>query len=1379
MAKLHSWIDLSAHDKRLRLLAMQMNSGKTVLLLIGGEHFPDAVEELGFTQSSQGFFYRSNTSLQKASVAILRKHFPGLTVKEMEASDITVKSQRAREIMLEISRTNAEEQADVDPVVNASLSDDELLQTDYKSKSELGGADVKIPRNLEMATQKALAKMAKNVGGDVDQFVADAMNKTVDELSESLDAEQIDAVALALDAFDRQRGFILGDATGLGKGRTISSVALSAILQGKPVVFMTEKANLISDIYRDLKAIGALTDVNMLTLNPLIKVVDAEGEIAYQANRKEIKSIAAAREISDEYNFIAGTYSQIRTMSPPTDPQTDPASRIELLEKKCKGALLILDEADVASGSSSNTYVNVNRLIDAADDVMFSSATAIREAKAIALFNRAFPVGMGSRVIAKNLSESGQAAQEALSEQLCADGVMLVREHDYNGMTVDMVEDKPRLSRNEELADKLSEILSAIHFLSGDVGGMVDQRNKDLMKKLEKAEASRSANSTGKPYNAKSVTYKHGKLASSYTHFGSKLYNLNRQFLLGLNVDAAVEMAHQAIVEDKKPIIVLDKTMGSLLESALKKDDDTEDEDDNSLFESMFEEEEDIMPTFKDILTKTLESSCHIRTVYRGQVRKVNIAEENESVRLARDAIQELVDKFPDVDVTPIDSIIHKLRELGHEGGEITGRGLHIVEDELGLKRIEKRPEPDRNHLLRQFNNASAKDGGLDYLIINKAAASGASMHAGVTVKDQRPRTMIFAQTPDTANSMKQFLGRTWRKDLVEGHIPEYKVLSGGLPIETYYNAAMDRKLRELSSCTTSNRDNGMVSDAPDLFNAYGNEVMKDYLLENDHVAEQLRIEVKEDDERFDPTNYVRLVLSRLQLMRISDQKTVLADIKRLFDQGLDELAMIGINPLKTSHYDWKAKEVRRELFRGDEAPSETVFDEPIYIKEIEYEETIYPLKSNEVLKMMRKGSQSLGDSKKTGNDSTLEVLTHHLEENRVSIASRLLREGQLNLQDALDSDVKSPAKRSYENMTKLIDVLMDVAPGKVVKLSDIMGIQKPGVVVNVTFSGQGFKRKKNVFASSDWFSNDLPGVDFSRLSNYSIVVATQGDQRAFSYSLSSLLSDVNFETTGEDYTELAGDLFDSIENGNRVVTKTILEGNIYQASQMAKQLGSVVTYTDDEGHNRRGVLLKNLVNQTDLDWLPQPMRDPKAVTDALTHAAQTPRVITNKKKGTSRDAYDRIWADNGEKYKSKALHAQAEYKEDQGKVIYTIDFPKYKLKDTVKYNADQEVIKYVAQEVERLKLTQVDDEELPTTVKKADSRTMGHIHTDDPTIFRNCLSMIQKNGETFYIRPAVYRAYQENLRAGSDPAMSLVEVEDIDEEAIDSTPISAGLGSQ
>src|SRR5215218_3397116 len=111
----------------------------------------------------------------------------------------------------------------------------------------------------------------------------------------------------------RSQGIVIGDQTGIGKGRIAAAMIRYGVVQGVRPVFLTEKANLFSDIYRDLTAIGSAH------LKPFIvngresktDIKDEDGEVMYQAPPySEQQEIFTSGTVPPQYDFTLATYSQ-------------------------------------------------------------------------------------------------------------------------------------------------------------------------------------------------------------------------------------------------------------------------------------------------------------------------------------------------------------------------------------------------------------------------------------------------------------------------------------------------------------------------------------------------------------------------------------------------------------------------------------------------------------------------------------------------------------------------------------------------------------------------------------------------------------------------------------------------------------------------------------------------------------------------------------------------------------------------------------------------------------------------------------------------------------------------------------------------------------
>ncbi|MFZ6009116.1 MAG: hypothetical protein ACOYXT_02115, partial [Bacteroidota bacterium] len=83
-----------------------------------------------------------------------------------------------------------------------------------------------VPDSMGYETHHALQAVKEAVGGDIDEYVRIKLNyKNKAELCKALSAEQIDAVAMSVyNIEERGVGMIIGDQTGIGKGRIAASI---------------------------------------------------------------------------------------------------------------------------------------------------------------------------------------------------------------------------------------------------------------------------------------------------------------------------------------------------------------------------------------------------------------------------------------------------------------------------------------------------------------------------------------------------------------------------------------------------------------------------------------------------------------------------------------------------------------------------------------------------------------------------------------------------------------------------------------------------------------------------------------------------------------------------------------------------------------------------------------------------------------------------------------------------------------------------------------------------------------------------------------------------------------------------------------------------
>ena len=90
-----------------------------------------------------------------------------------------------------------------------------------------------IPKQLAEYTTRALSKLNEALGGDVGGYVANRLHMSHEELREALAAEQIDGVALAIYNIEKRgQSVVIGDQTGIGKGRQAAAMIRYGLLSG-------------------------------------------------------------------------------------------------------------------------------------------------------------------------------------------------------------------------------------------------------------------------------------------------------------------------------------------------------------------------------------------------------------------------------------------------------------------------------------------------------------------------------------------------------------------------------------------------------------------------------------------------------------------------------------------------------------------------------------------------------------------------------------------------------------------------------------------------------------------------------------------------------------------------------------------------------------------------------------------------------------------------------------------------------------------------------------------------------------------------------------------------------------------------------------------
>lgn len=775
--------------------------------------------------------------------------------------------------------------------------------------------DTQVPDSMGFETHSSLERIRHDIGGDVDAFVRHRLGyHSHAELCKALAAEQIDAVAVAIYNIEaRGQGMIIGDQTGIGKGRIAASMIRYAVQQGLKPIFITEKANLFSDIYRDLVAIGSSH------LKPFIvngresktDIKDEEGNVVYQAlTSTEQSRIFQEQKIPNGFDFVVGTYSQFN--SPERKPE-----KPNFLRAISEDNIIIMDEAHNSSGAS-NTGEYLQGIVFKAKGVIFLSATFAKRPDNMPIYAMKTAISdcnMSKDELVEAITKGGVALQEILSAQLVAEGQMMRRERSFEGVEVNYITLDEREQEHKAIADNITDILRDIIAFQG---AYIDKQIEQL-DKIAVAE--------GKEVSVREGTSQAG--VDNQPYF-SKVFQVINQMLFSIKADAVAERALMRLREGKKPIIAFASTMGSFIEQMENKNG------------TLVGDGDTINTDFTEVLRRGLES------VMRYTEKDANgepIYKKFEIAELPPEAQVEyhrIVNKIKEVStgitISPIDVIIKRIEEAGYSVAEVTGRkyGIQInTKTNQGL--ILSRKKINTNDAFRKFNNNE-----VDVLMINQSGSTGASAHAIITAKipkeEVKQRVMIVLQAELDINTEVQKRGRINRTGQILK--PIYDYVNSAIPAEKRLMMMLQKKLKSLDANTTSNqKQSTKILDVPDFLNKYGDKITQEYLLENMDINELLgdplhlsKSDVDEDDAGIE--NAAHKVSGRVAVLSTQMQGDFYNEIAERYTDYVEYLKQIGEYDLEVEAMNLEAETINTKVVKmgkggdsafGDDSILETV----------------------------------------------------------------------------------------------------------------------------------------------------------------------------------------------------------------------------------------------------------------------------------------------------------------------------------------------------------------------------------------------------------------------------------------------------------------------
>lgn len=801
---------------------------------------------------------------------------------------------------------------------------DEIVKYNSASGETIQSLGSMIPSQLEDEILHASAKLIDALGGDVTGFVANRLQMSPEELPIALAAEQVDGVALAIYNIEaRSQSVIIGDQTGIGKGRQAAAMIRYGILAGYLPIFLTDRYTLFSDMYRDCKALG-IKDARPLIVNTRVSIVDFEKPIE---NKDEIPSdeIWTPEEDSDEeeiaglyvkhyeevykspkktelelmygngdipencFEYVMLTYSQLK------DARKD-MTRLDFLTSLCEKhrVLFVFDEAhkssSISDGKISVITQCINSILETTSQTqcVFLSATFAKRPECLVTFMRQTILSSlaTSDTLQSAFANGGVPMQEYVASMLAKEGQMIRREHSGEGIPEPVytyLDDK--LPLDSELFDKVMYWFRELVNLS------------DMVKELM-ALASMYGAPAFRPYPTR-----------------SQLFYVNKILLLSLKAKDVAEAAVREVQNGRSVVIGMSDTLECVLRDSINP---TSGECTRGDFATI------LLRLLEKTLTNPKLPSMNILTMDFSEAGEPeDLMSKLEEIRNYTQQIREgITEDIFHLPLSPID-VIRQLvtqetftdkkgvtRNIRFE--ECTGRVRQLEylspegDDEYFNVSLLPRKKRHSNHIYNDFQNNK-----LDVILINACGAIGASAHAVATVEvpenEVRQRKMLIVQNDLDVNIDLQKRGRINRTGQIEGLPPLYEYIITSIPSEKRLNMMLRAKLRSLSANTTANQDQDKrQADFIDITNKYGNIVAYEYLQANSDLAFVLGLKPKTTASR---------LLARLAMLSVAAQQEIIDDLLGAYQNLEQELRRINQWDLEREYRDFDAKFVREELF--------------------------------------------------------------------------------------------------------------------------------------------------------------------------------------------------------------------------------------------------------------------------------------------------------------------------------------------------------------------------------------------------------------------------------------------------------------------------------
>lgn len=883
-----------------------------------------AIEKTAYEDTKKSLAENSDIAKLKDMAATAKQEIAAADERTKERSTAEGKlkaiNARLRELFESANKKTIDITAEKAPYVSVS---------DPEGKHAIGSV---VPSGSADSIYKSLKNVEKLEGKSIAEFVKDELGyKSLDDMfttanvkDSGLAAEQVDAVGLAISNMKRGKILIIGDQTGLGKGREAAALIRWAVRNKKKVLFVTEQPKLFTNMYFDLRNIGSGELRPLCIGNPSRSTIRDEDEILVQAPsdaskkamyaRDDFEPIITVRKKSTKYDFVMTTYDQVNS-GDSGDGKVE-VMRKNWIEGYAKDAIVILDESHNAGGDSNRGRYFRDKIVQNAAGATFLSATYAKRPENMFLYAKKSSIselGIPDETLIETISEYGVPMMEYLAESLFAGGEMIRRERDMTGVQTLWPDIKEAYTPEEvkvarDTYDASMDVVdSIIEMQRQAVQPAIDKLNEQF--KEDNLAVAKSGSGWVRNY--------------VFTPYRSQVSQIAKLLLYGSKLDRTVKDAIAQIKAGEKPLIVVDNTLDSYIQ------DIPEEGVENANFSFVLARGLDRSLQYRlrsQLFEKgkpVPEEEGGLDIKPKGSIEAEISPEHIGYVNSARDAVTKYADndEIEAIPLSPIDYIKEGIAAAGYKVGEITGRSTALLH--INGKYVPTTIKLDAKQVVNKYNGGSAakpidKSERYDAVVMNRAGSTGESMHASAIFGDQSQRVMDIVQPADNIDTEVQTRGRIDRTGQVKRG--KYVYVPSPIPIEQKRTMSLKRKMRKLDANTvgTENVSSNKVN-AEDMENKYGDmvaeEYLRDHLTDINPLLDGGGLVLDRSGKWVAREDQMSKLLIALQLLHSEDQETVLKDLEERYIAKIQYLNDNGINDLESTVLKLDAEKINDATF--------------------------------------------------------------------------------------------------------------------------------------------------------------------------------------------------------------------------------------------------------------------------------------------------------------------------------------------------------------------------------------------------------------------------------------------------------------------------------